>query len=73
MTNYYEFYMKTDPSMFKVGQILKSTMAENTMTVVKVIKDNWFKRILREKFKIELKYDQIKVRVYEVQKSCKIS
>lgn len=73
MTNYYEFYMRTDPSKFKVGQFLKSTMGENTMKVIKVIKDNWFKRFLREKFKIEFKYDQIKLRVYEVQKNCKIS
>jgi len=66
MTNYYEFYMRTDPSKFKVGQVLRSTLSKDSMIVIRVIKDNWFKRFLRMKLKIRLRYDEIKLRVYEV-------
>ena len=68
MTNYYEFYIKTDPSMFKVGQILKSSMSKNTMTVIGIYKDNLFKRLL-SKIGIHIKNSHIKVKVYEIQKS----
>jgi len=62
-----EFYLDISDSAFIKGSIIKGNIirshSRDTYIITEVIGDNYFKRILRF-FKINLRYNQIKVKLY---------
>jgi len=56
-------YFQTDtPEFFKKGYVIRFTKDGTEYVVIRVYKDNWFKRFLRNKLKIKLKYNTVKIK-----------